>query len=572
MTNIDIEYFFNDLYHALEDYVIRPYQNSIKNYDWYTSPAFQQELDYPNLEEFCWSILNSGMESVLSEIEDFIKERISKGFNYNYIDEKLYTSSWTRSFEVLLRPLRMGSNVIMALLKSFLFIEGISYLPSLRNPKVLKLGSEEAHNMQEFHDWHKPIEILYARIFRFLEDYIQKISPEEFQANIYLFLNDGMRINPKSKKISELMSEMESVFFPCGGGEESLLERKDYREISSFIVQNFSGQFEFELESEKQVLEIILNNKKEFHETLDMVYEYHKKTFLKFEDVGFSTPREIRQSSREILNTFVNDLSEFVKEPDNFVIDSFELPEEINLELKRAFSRKETEMEKKLYEYTTSTNHQIQLVLHLVSQSEVNKLLRVVEGFYRLMEKRQLSSRSLNLIQFIQFSGGTILRKSGKEVAGMYHGRVSKKSGGLSKRNGIELFSKHANLNDLVHEFGHLIHFNSSPTSQGFWRDFMFKSGIEYPISPEMQRGSGDDKFKPDRALPSEYARTNLKESFAETFMFYILEPNRLTKDMIYAIRKFLSLSNFYGDEHIGHIYEKKNLEQIILEQLRDFI
>lgn len=69
----------------------------------------------------------------------------------------------------------------------------------------------------------------------------------------------------------------------------------------------------------------------------------------------------------------------------------------------------------------------------------------------------------------------------------------------------------------------------------------------------------------------SEYAKINNMEDFAETFMYYILDKSKLTKEAEFRFKRTLSLSNLYGDKilqlenkirKIINEYEKLNINQ----------
>ena len=131
----------------------------------------------------------------------------------------------------------------------------------------------------------------------------------------------------------------------------------------------------------------------------------------------------------------------------------------------------------------------------------------------------------------------------------------------LSDRNliSIDVDSELSSLvRALVHEFGHLIHFNSHPTAQGFWRDFLQGEAGEEHV-PEKMYGWGEkEKFKDVSILPTDYASENLLEAFAEIFEEYIIDPKSLHPLAIYAARRYLSLSNFYNEGLKTRIHENK--------------
>jgi len=205
------------------------------------------------------------------------------------------------------------------------------------------------------------------------------------------------------------------------------------------------------------------------------------------------------------------------------------------------------------FEHTTSTGNNLQIHLFARSEEKIKKGIEAIELFYRLMKDRGITDHALSLIKTIRL---TDVRKKvrGNLAGGYYDPR-------LSRRNliSVDVNNELSRLvRVLVHEFGHLIHYNSHPTAQGFWRDFLQGEAGEEHV-PEKMYGWGEkEKFKDVSVLPTDYASTNLKEAFAEIFEEYIIDPKSLHSEAIYAVRRYLSLSNFYNEGLKTRIHENK--------------
>jgi len=67
------------------------------------------------------------------------------------------------------------------------------------------------------------------------------------------------------------------------------------------------------------------------------------------------------------------------------------------------------------------------------------------------------------------------------------------------------------------------------------------------PKEPSANRTNRADEALAELGLPTPYAGTNLKEDFAETFVMFLLKPERLSKIARYRMERALSLSGLYG-------------------------
>jgi len=77
------------------------------------------------------------------------------------------------------------------------------------------------------------------------------------------------------------------------------------------------------------------------------------------------------------------------------------------------------------------------------------------------------------------------------------------------------------------------------------------------------QLGSKEDEVREEMGFPTPYAETNPSEDFAETFLTFLLKPERLSKVARYRIERTLSLSNLYGKPimQLAEVAKKLTLE-----------
>jgi len=292
---------------------------------------------------------------------------------------------------------------------------------------------------------------------------------------------------------------------------------------------------------------------------------------------GFMFYRTLESHSRNIEEKYIDSIS---KKLYSSILNNFFEIEEVELDVNKYKQLLATE-EPIRFEYVTTTGNNVLLYSDSYSEETIKKGLRCVNVFYSFVNKRGVTNTALDKINMIYLyeNEANLGNTKNSSAKGLYfHSGYERNTLALNIR-------KNDNIKDcvviLIHEFGHLIHFNASPQAQGFWRDYHFKQGEKHPISPELdiempEKERGDyvvnKKFKNPDYLPTNYSKTNLKEAFAEVFLSYMVQPNSLSQESKYAIRKFLSLSNFYNDNVKSYIHEqiKKEIFKIIKNNFQE--
>lgn len=103
----------------------------------------------------------------------------------------------------------------------------------------------------------------------------------------------------------------------------------------------------------------------------------------------------------------------------------------------------------------------------------------------------------------------------------------------------------------LVHEFGHYIHLNYIRGEAKEAWDAPWE-GVADLADPKNRHLRDDAKRKQkvdDLGVPTEYGKTNEREDFAETFMLFMVAPEKLSDKATYRMQRALSLSGLYGKQ-----------------------
>jgi len=210
------------------------------------------------------------------------------------------------------------------------------------------------------------------------------------------------------------------------------------------------------------------------------------------------------------------------------------------------------------FEYNTSTGNNVQIRAFFRNKEKTKKGIESIELFYRLMKDRGITDHALSLIKTIRLTDVSEKHPTGGFTGGHYIGfGQSRNLISIDVNNELSYLVR-----VLVHEFGHLIHHNSHRAAQGFWRDFLQGEVGEEHVPEEMYGWGQKEKFKDVSILPTDYASENLLEAFAEIFERYIIDPKSLHSEAIYAVRRYLSLSNFYNEGLKTRIHENKKILQ----------
>jgi len=102
----------------------------------------------------------------------------------------------------------------------------------------------------------------------------------------------------------------------------------------------------------------------------------------------------------------------------------------------------------------------------------------------------------------------------------------------------------------LIHEIGHHLHLRylhgeARAAWDAPWADVPeeYDRWLGQMMGPNRDRAKAVDRLD----VPTEYARTNVFEDFAETFTAFVLRPNTLSPLAKFRMQRALSLSNLYG-------------------------
>ena len=98
----------------------------------------------------------------------------------------------------------------------------------------------------------------------------------------------------------------------------------------------------------------------------------------------------------------------------------------------------------------------------------------------------------------------------------------------------------------VIHEIGHYIHrvYIKGEAEQAWnepWKDL--KTLARPGETPEPNR----DQILDPLGIPTEYGKVDRYEDFAETFMLFMIQPERLSPTATYRMQRALSLSGLYG-------------------------
>jgi len=173
------------------------------------------------------------------------------------------------------------------------------------------------------------------------------------------------------------------------------------------------------------------------------------------------------------------------------------------------------------------------------------KCLRTLEGidYLKALFKKRLVEdildQSLSKVILVLDAGSTAFLHSGTRELTL---SVDQLSTGKSGR-----FIKWVN-ETLLHELGHYIHRNYlSDDARRSWDTPWDDQGLESLANPNYRApGDRDEKLK-DLDIVTEYGKVDKYEDFAETFLVFMVAPEKLTPTAKFRMQRALSLSGLYG-------------------------
>jgi hypothetical protein len=101
----------------------------------------------------------------------------------------------------------------------------------------------------------------------------------------------------------------------------------------------------------------------------------------------------------------------------------------------------------------------------------------------------------------------------------------------------------------LIHEFGHYVHLNyiTGEAKRAWDAPWEGISDQSDPNTVERWDSPAREKKLAPLDIPTDYGKRNTREDFAETFMLFIIAPNKLSPMATYRMKQALSLSGLYG-------------------------
>jgi hypothetical protein len=103
----------------------------------------------------------------------------------------------------------------------------------------------------------------------------------------------------------------------------------------------------------------------------------------------------------------------------------------------------------------------------------------------------------------------------------------------------------------VVHEIGHYIHMNYIKGDAAKAWDAPWEGVVDLADPRNRYRSEREKRDRDTRldelGIPTEYGRTNNREDFAETFLLFMVSPERLSETAKYRMQRALSLSGLYG-------------------------
>ena len=103
----------------------------------------------------------------------------------------------------------------------------------------------------------------------------------------------------------------------------------------------------------------------------------------------------------------------------------------------------------------------------------------------------------------------------------------------------------------VIHEIGHYVHLNfikgeAKAAWNDPWQGVADLADTRNRYLDEPAKAQRDTKLD-ELGIPTDYGKTNEREDFAETFLLFIVDPQRLSPTATFRMQRALSLSGLYG-------------------------